>query len=94
MRDVFSFLTGIVLGGAVALLMAPEKGSKTRKNLKKTAKTLQKDLEAQADRSLVRMNEYKEKGIQQLNDLKSQTQELIENAAKKVNSKSVESTEV
>ena len=35
MKNVCSFLTGVIAGGIVALLYAPQSGEKTRKQIKK-----------------------------------------------------------
>jgi len=39
---LLAFLVGATVGGVAALLMAPEKGEKTRKKLKKEIKGLRK----------------------------------------------------
>lgn len=75
MRTLFYLLLGFSLGMVVALLFAPSSGKKTRKRLSKQMKKMQLELEAQT-----------EKSMDALNDWKTSVEELAENAAKKVNS--------
>lgn len=46
---LLAFLVGATIGGVAALLLAPEKGEKTRKKLKKQFKNLQKAGEGMYD---------------------------------------------
>ncbi|MCB0515315.1 MAG: YtxH domain-containing protein [Chitinophagales bacterium] len=96
--------SGIILGGVTALLLAPEKGSKTRKKLKKQALDIQQELQHQADKGMVKLNEMKEvgmkninelrdKGMKTINEMKTAAEELMENTAKKVNNKTKEEIE-
>ncbi|MBK6612465.1 MAG: YtxH domain-containing protein [Sphingobacteriales bacterium] len=80
MKNLVWLLVGILLGGIVAMLYTPHSGRKMRKKLTKQAKRLQLELEAQA-----------EQGIERLKDWKVNAEEMVENAAKRVNGNGVSS---
>lgn len=80
-----SLLTGIVLGGAAALLLAPEKGEDTRKKLKSKAQDLAKELEKQAEKGKEQFEDLKENGGQKMKDWRTAAQEKVENATKNYN---------
>ena len=76
MRTLLTFLLGIGLGVVLALLYAPQSGKKTCKKLQKRAKKLQLEVEAQT-----------EKGFEAVNEWKVSAEELVEDAAKRMNGK-------
>ena len=76
MRTLLTFLLGIGLGVVLALLYAPQRGKKTRKKLHKRAKKLQLEVEAQT-----------EKGFEAVNEWKVSAEEVVEDAAKRMNGK-------
>ena len=90
MKKLGTFLTGLAVGGAVALLLAPEKGEETRKKLKSKAQELTGDLdiEGYTEVGKDKWNEYKEIGSKKANEWKTAAEEALENATKKVNSNS------
>ncbi len=76
MRSLLWLIVGALTGALLATLYAPQSGKKTRKKLKKRAKQLQLELEART-----------EQGWDRLDDWKVSAEELVEDAAKKVNGK-------
>ncbi|PSJ76058.1 hypothetical protein C7N43_15730 [Sphingobacteriales bacterium UPWRP_1] len=74
MKRLLWFLFVFALGFAVAMLLAPQSGKKTRKKLMRQAKKLRLELEAKA-----------EKSMDALNDWKVSVEELAEDAAKQLN---------
>ena len=69
-------LTGIAVGAVAGLLLAPDKGTETRKQLAKKAKKLKKDLKKTAD-------EYKDKASD-LKDKVSDIKDKVVNTATKI----------
>lgn len=86
MKGIGTFLSGILIGGAVALLVAPEKGEDTRKKIKGKAEGLQKDLEIQAAKGKEKFAEMKDDSMKKVDGWKTKTEEMMENATKNVNS--------
>jgi len=86
MKGIGTFLSGILIGGAVALLVAPEKGEDTRKKIKGKAEDLQKDLEIQTAKGKEKLTEMKDDSLKKVDGWKSKTEEMMENATKNVNS--------
>ena len=76
MRTLLTFLLGVGFGLLLALLYAPQSGKKTRKKLQKRAKKLQLEVEAQT-----------EKGFETMSEWKVSAEELVEDAAKRMNGK-------
>lgn len=60
-QALFAFVGGAVLGAAVALLFAPEKGSVARKKIKKTLKAEKEKLAGMVDRLRSEVAEGREK---------------------------------
>lgn len=87
MKDLFSFLAGAVIGGAAALLLAPESGQDTRKKLQKEARKVQKQLDEQTKASMEKLEEARKTSVEKLNELRNSTEEALENAAKRMNAK-------
>jgi len=87
MKKLATFLTGLAVGGAVALLMAPEKGQETRKKLKSKAQDLTDDLDIDnyTEVGKEKWDEYREIGSKKANEWKNAAEEALENATKKVN---------
>lgn len=86
MKGIGTFLSGILIGGAVALLVAPEKGEDTRKKIKGKAEGLQKDLEIQTAKGKEKLAEMKDDSMKKVDGWKTKTEEMMENATKNVNS--------
>ncbi len=72
------FLTGALFGVGLGILFAPEKGSKTREELKKNSKTL---LDMIKD---IDLEETKENIIQKFEDVKKELSSLNKEEAKRV----------
>lgn len=85
MKAVVGFLSGIIIGGAAALLLAPESGEKTREELKKRGQKLREDLEEQAKQGKEKLDDIRQKSTEKLDELKETSQEAIEEAAKRLN---------
>lgn len=85
MKAVVGFLSGIILGGAAALLLAPESGEKTREELKKRSQKLRDELEDQAKQGKEKLEDMRKKGTEKLEELKETSQDALEDAAKRLN---------
>ncbi len=85
MKAVVGFLSGIIVGGAAALLLAPESGEKTREELLKRGKRLREDLEEQAKQGKEKLEDLRQKSAEKLDELKESSQEAMEEAAKRLN---------
>ncbi|MBK8441884.1 MAG: YtxH domain-containing protein [Sphingobacteriales bacterium] len=86
MKRLGYLVVGLALGTGIALLIAPEKGAKTRKKLKRLAEDLQDELQTRAERQGIKLNELKEKGAQKMSELRESAEDFVENAAKRINS--------
>ena len=85
MKKFFTFISGLAVGSAVALLLAPEKGEDTRKKVKAKAKEMGHDLDEYSSVGKEKWDEYKEVGSTKANEWKVAAEEALENATKKVN---------
>jgi len=85
MKKFFTFISGLAVGSAVALLLAPEKGEDTRKKVKAKAKEMGHDLDEYTAVGKEKWDEYKEVGTMKANEWKVAAEEALENATKKVN---------
>lgn len=83
MRYLLLFLVGILTGGIVALLFAPNSGKKTRKKVRQQAKRWQLEMEAQTEKSFDRVNTWR-----------NSVEELAENAAKNMNGQHAAATDI
>jgi len=86
MKGLGTFLSGLLLGGAVALLVAPDKGEGTRNKIKGKAQDLQKDMEIKASKGKEKIADLKSDGLKKVDGWKNATEEMMENATKNVNS--------
>ncbi len=86
MKTVVGFLTGIIIGGTAALLLAPESGEKTREKLKERGEQLRKDIEDQAKQSKEKLEDLRQKSAEKFDEIKESSQEAMEEAAKRLNS--------
>jgi len=85
MKNFISLLTGVVIGGAIGVLLAPEAGEKTREKLKKYGKDLQKDLDGRIEEGKEKVSELREIGGERFAEFKEQTEQFLEETAKNVN---------
>jgi len=86
MKNFFSLLTGVLVGGAIGVLLAPESGDKTRRKLKRYGEDLQTDLEEKASEGREKLNDLKENSTEKLAELRGNTEAFLEETAKRVNS--------
>ena len=90
MKKLTTFLTGLAVGGVVALLLAPEKGTETRKKIRNKAQDLAGDIDIDSYTEIGRekWNEYKEIGTKKAGEWKTAAEEALEEATRKVNRQS------
>lgn len=86
MKNFLSLLTGVLAGAAIGVLLAPESGEETRKKLKKYGKELQTDLDARIEEGREKVGELKDLGEERLAEFRENTEQFLEETAKKVNS--------
>ncbi len=81
--SIFTFLLGIVAGGVIALLYAPEKGSNTRDKLSFLLDKYRKRLEGVIDEFVdgeeqKLSNEAKSEGERRIKDAKDKAEQLLD----------------
>jgi gas vesicle protein len=86
---ILSFLAGAAVGGAIALLMAPKSGKKTRQQLKRMARDAQEKAEDYYDEVKDKATEVTEK-VQDYYQEAKRTVESAVGAAKKTAQKAGE----
>lgn len=86
MKNFLSLVTGVLAGAAIGLLLAPESGEETRKKLKKYGKELQTDLDARIEEGREKVGELRDLGEERLAEFRENTEQFLEETAKKVNS--------
>jgi len=86
MKNFLSLLTGVLAGAAIGVLLAPESGDKTRAKLKKYGKELQNDLDARIEEGREKVDELRELGEERFAEFRENTEQFLEETAKKVNS--------
>ncbi|GEM_PF-791376 len=86
MKNFLSLLTGVLAGAAIGVLLAPESGDKTREKLKKYGKELQTDLDARIEEGREKVSELRDLGEERMAEFRENTEQFLEETAKKVNS--------
>lgn len=85
--SAINVLKGLLIGGAVGLtagiLLAPESGEKTRRKLYKKAKNVKEDAVSQVSDAV---HSLKNQLNERIDDLTSQTKNLVKNASEKAES--------
>mgnify|MGYP006422459015 CR=1 FL=1 len=77
LRTVTTFVGGIAAGVAIGMLLAPDKGSETRRKLNNRARDLEDDIEAQLGDAI---SEFSTKSRVTLDDIRKQATELFDRA--------------
>lgn len=77
LRTFATFLGGVAAGAALGMLLAPEKGSETRRKINDKARDLENDVEGQLGDALA---EFGAKSRVTLNDFRKQATELFDRA--------------
>lgn len=80
---LLGFLTGAAAGAVIGILYAPEKGSKTRKNIRRKSKKIASDLTES-------VNEQVDNIKEQLNNFVDDLKSKISNLEKEVKNKATE----
>lgn len=60
-NTLLALLTGAAIGAGIGILYAPDKGDKTRKKIRKNAKSAQKELEKQLNSTKTKLTAQAEK---------------------------------
>lgn len=60
-NTLLALLTGAAIGAGIGILYAPDRGDKTRKKIRKNAKTAQKELEKQLNSTKTKLTAQAEK---------------------------------
>jgi gas vesicle protein len=82
-KVIVALLAGAIVGAAVGVLIAPDKGSATRKKIAKGAKDLAKDVEEKVKSEI---DSLKTKAEEFQHDAKAKFDELAEKAKNKLES--------
>ena len=95
---LIGFLTGSIVGAAVALLYAPKSGKELREDIKAKADEFRSDAEVQLEKAKEKavevINDSKKKGERLIADAKVKADELLKDAEKLIDQAKTKTNEV